>query len=214
MDDQKLELQKLELEGIINDLFNSGKIDKSLFRYGDFSVCSKGQYYGRVFIKTLLSKEKCEEAKKPENADKRIIVGFHIRPYKINIDDTIVLKDEPDSPFKNDASDIKIDYHSDTGNFHKIIRDNEKLEFQVVLVASNAGTESKTPISPDFDTEKEGKDWEFKNGNKCLTKRYKEAIDEVGMYFPKLSEKPCAPTSDNLYKLLEKAAAKAGISLK
>ena len=197
--------QKLELEGMIKKLSDEGKIDIELFEYGDFPIPTVSQYHEKVFIKVLLSKEKIAEAKKTK---KRMFVGFHIRPYRIRVDDPVVLQSEPNSPFKNVDSVVKTDYDRSTGNFHKLIGDDEKTEFQVVLVASNGGKERYAPDLPDFD----GRIWEEDEAgkNKYLKKEFKEAIDEKGMYFPRLQD---AKTYE-LDELLEQASKAAKINLR
>ena len=166
-------------------------------RIRPFPVGAKSRYLGKVFIYVLELKEAVLYSPDEEKIPKKWVKKIHIRPYKINLGDKIT-KRGMGTGFSG------IDYDKGSGNFHKLVKLDEKIEFQVVLVANKyengekVGDEAYCPGVP-LDVKVLD----------VLDDDFLKKVDEMGMYFPKLKE----PAEENLEAVLESVARKLGVNL-
>ncbi|MBO7657117.1 hypothetical protein J6S55_00500 [Candidatus Saccharibacteria bacterium] len=159
-------------------------------------------YKGKIFLKTI---ELAEDEKK-DYCGKRI-TAIHIRPYKIYLTDKVVNAGGSKDPFKTDTPGVQINYDGGTGNFHKkIALEDRNIEFQVVLCAEGVGNERSCPGTPKGFR---GKKWTKKDGVNILTEDFLRAVDEMEMYFPKLSE----PAKPDLCSVLTDVMGRIGLNL-
>ena len=180
-------------------------------RLVDYYIPSNSQYYGKVFLKVLNLKPEEQTVYKGKH-----ITAIHIRPYKIEKSDKIMLSDRNAHPFNQVASydEINVDYDKNTGNFHKAINmDSGKINFQVVLVADKyvggkkdgkkVGSEGACPGIPEGVNIKSDED---------LTGEFLMKVDEMGMYFPKISEAPSSDLLSTFKKMIDTVGIKLNLA--
>ena len=138
---------------------------------------------GKFFIKEW-------NLKKPVLYKGKEILKIDVRPYKINLDDKVVLSNNREHPFRDICcyDDVTVDYDESTGNFHKSINpDSEDFEFQFVLVTKSGGP----------------------GGHKIDEQDFMTKIDAEEMHFPNLSDKP----SKDMTRIFGDVCQKLGIKL-
>lgn len=155
---------------------------------------SRSQYDGVVFWYRVMFNKSFEYKEKN-------IIGFHIMPYQIKIDDIKNAVDSNNSkPFNEEV--IKdtnyVDYDSTSGNFHKSVDYN----FQIVLIDDR----TKGHYGAGYTKESLGK----KTITDMNAKKYIKELIDAKVYYPNINQKSIT-TYDSLEKKIELVLKELGI---
>ena len=155
---------------------------------------SRSQYDGVVFWYRVMFNKSFEYKEKN-------IIGFHIMPYQIKIDDIKNAVDSNNSkPFNEEV--IKdtnyVDYDSTSGNFHKSVDYN----FQIVLIDDR----TKGHYGAGYTKESLGK----KTITDMNAKKYIKELIDAKVYYPNINQRNIT-TYDSLEKNIELVLKELGI---